>query len=118
MENIEYRMTIQSMKDKLVTVASIEEEIRDIAGVRVICSFPEDIYTIANCLLEQDDIRLVEQKDYIKNPKKNGYRSLHLIVEVPIFLQNEKKWMKVEIQLRTIAMDFGASLEHKVRYKK
>ena len=101
-----------------VTVASIEEEIRDIAGVRVICSFPEDIYTIAKCLLEQDDIRLVEQKDYIKNPKKNGYRSLHLIVEVPIFLQNEKKWMKVEIQLRTIAMDFWASLEHKVRYKK
>ena len=105
-------------KNISVTVTNIEEEIRDIAGVRVICSFPEDIYTIAKCLIEQDDIRLVEQKDYIKNPKKNGYRSLHLIVEVPIFLQNEKKWMKVEIQLRTIAMDFWASLEHKVRYKK
>lgn len=100
------------------TLGSIEENIKDVAGVRVICSFPEDIYMLADCLLKQDDIKLIEMKDYIKNPKKSGYRSLHLIIEVPIFLQNEKKPMKVEVQLRTIAMDFWASLEHKLRYKK
>ena len=97
---------------------SVEENIKDIAGVRVICSFPEDIYMLADCLLNQDDIKLIEKKDYIKNPKKSGYRSLHLLIEVPIFLQDEKKSMKVEVQLRTIAMDFWASLEHKLRYKK
>lgn len=73
---------------------------------------------LADCLLKQDDITLIERKDYIKNPKDSGYRSLHLIVEVPIFLENEKRMMKVEVQLRTIAMDFWASLEHKLRYKK
>ena len=73
---------------------------------------------MADLLLQQDDIKLVEKKDYIKNPKESGYRSLHLIVEVPIFLENEKIAMKVEVQLRTIAMDFWASLEHKLRYKK
>ncbi|WP_455540117.1 GTP pyrophosphokinase [Terrisporobacter sp.] len=100
------------------TLESIEKNINDIAGVRVICSFPEDIYLLADCLLQQDDITLIEEKDYIKNPKESGYRSLHLIIEVPIFLQNEKKNVKVEVQLRTIAMDFWASLEHKLRYKK
>ncbi|SFU64601.1 putative GTP pyrophosphokinase [Clostridium sp. DSM 8431] len=100
------------------SIESIQENIRDVAGVRVICSFPEDIYMLADCLLSQDDITLIEKKDYIKNPKKSGYRSLHFIIEVPIFLQNEKKNMKVEVQLRTIAMDFWASLEHKLRYKK
>lgn len=105
-------------KDLPFTLESVEENIKDIAGVRVICSFPEDIYMLADCLLNQDDIKLIEKKDYIKNPKKSGYRSLHLIIEVPIFLQNEKKSMKVEVQLRTIAMDFWASLEHKLRYKK
>ena len=100
------------------SLESIEENINDIAGVRVVCSFPEDIYLLAECLLQQDDIRLIEKKDYIKNPKPSGYRSLHLIVEVPIFLENEKRPMKVEVQLRTIAMDFWASLEHKLRYKK
>ncbi len=99
-------------------VRTIEENLCDVAGVRVICSFVTDIYTIADCLLKQDDIKLIEKRDYIKNPKENGYRSLHLIVEVPIFLRQEKRYMKVEIQLRTIAMDFWASLEHKVRYKK
>lgn len=97
---------------------AIEEALNDIAGVRVICAFPEDIYMLADCLLQQDDIRLIERKDYIKEPKSSGYRSLHLIVEVPIFLENEKRPMKVEVQLRTIAMDFWASLEHKLRYKK
>lgn len=99
-------------------IDSIQENITDIAGVRVICSFTEDIYMLAECLLNQDDIKLIEKKDYIENPKENGYRSLHLIVEVPIFLRNEKRPMKVEVQLRTIAMDFWASLEHKLRYKK
>ena len=101
-----------------LTIESIEKNLFDIAGVRVICSFPEDIYRVADCLLRQDDIRLIERKDYIKHPKDNGYRSLHLIIEVPIFLQTEKRMMKVEVQLRTIAMDFWASLEHKLRYKK
>lgn len=105
-------------KNISMSIDSIEENIRDIAGVRVICSFPDDIYYLAECLLKQDDIKLIEKKDYIKNPKLTGYRSLHLIVEVPIFLQNEKRAMKVEVQLRTIAMDFWASLEHKLRYKK
>ena len=101
-----------------ITVHAIEENIHDVAGIRVICSFPEDIYMLADCLLQQDDITLIERKDYIQNPKPSGYRSLHLIVSGPIFLKNEKRNMKVEVQLRTIAMDFWASLEHKLRYKK
>lgn len=101
-----------------ITLEAMEENIRDIAGVRVICSFPEDIYEIAESFLRQDDIILVEKKDYIKEPKPSGYRSLHLIVQVPIFLQKTKKFVYVEVQLRTIAMDFWASLEHKLRYKK
>ena len=105
-------------KDLSFSLESVQENIKDVAGVRVICSFPEDIYMLADCLLNQDDIKLIEKKDYIKNPKKSGYRSLHLIIEVPIFLRSEKKSMKVEVQLRTIAMDFWASLEHKLRYKK
>ena len=100
------------------TFEDIEEKIEDIAGLRVICGFPEDIYLVADCFLQQDDITLLDCKDYIKNPKPNGYRSLHLIVSVPIFLEHEKRDMKVEVQLRTIAMDFWASLEHKLKYKK
>lgn len=100
------------------SVAGIEENMFDIAGVRVVCSFQEDIYMLAECLLSQDDIILVEKKDYIKNPKENGYRSLHLIVKIPIFLAQEKRFMHVEVQLRTIAMDFWASLDHKLKYKK
>ncbi|MBR2036777.1 MAG: GTP pyrophosphokinase family protein, partial [Lachnospiraceae bacterium] len=80
--------------------------------------FIEDIYKLAELLLSQDDIILVEIKDYIKNPKPNGYRSLHLIIEIPIFLSHEKKHMRVEVQFRTIAMDFWASLEHQLKYKK
>ena len=105
-------------KDIPLTLDSIEKNITDIAGVRVICSFPDDIYEIAESFLKQDDITLIEKKDYIQNPKPSGYRSLHLIVQVPIFLQNTKKLVTVEVQLRTIAMDFWASLEHKLRYKK
>ena len=97
---------------------SIESNLKDVAGIRVICPFLSDIYRMASCLMEQDDIFVIEKKDYIKNPKKNGYRSLHLIVETPIFLQKEKRMMKVEVQFRTIAMDFWASLEHRMHYKK
>lgn len=105
-------------KNLPLTLEAIEENIWDVAGIRIICSFLDDIYLLADCLLQQDDITLIEVKDYIKNPKSNGYRSLHLIVEIPIFLQDEKRNVKVEVQLRTIAMDSWASLEHKLRYKK
>ena len=101
-----------------LTVESIEQNLNDIAGVRVICSFPADIYQLSEALLRQDDIRLVRKKDYIAAPKPNGYRSLHLIVETPIFLHDQKRLMRVEVQFRTISMDWWASLEHKIRYKK
>ncbi|MEG0806596.1 MAG: GTP pyrophosphokinase family protein [Lachnospiraceae bacterium] len=100
-----------------LTIEGIEKQLNDVAGIRVICSFPQDIYNVAGLLGRQDDIIILEIKDYIANPKPNGYRSLHLILGVPIFLAEEKKIMKVEVQLRTIAMDFWASLEHKVKYK-
>lgn len=103
---------------KPVSVASIEKELSDVAGVRVICSYVDDIYKLADMLALQDDIYVLKTKDYIKHPKPSGYRSLHMIVEVPIFLAKEKRYMRVEVQLRTIAMDFWASLEHKLRYKK
>lgn len=102
----------------LLSIESIEKNISDIAGIRIICSFPEDIYSLADCFIRQDDVTLLDKRDYIKNPKPSGYRSLHLIVTVPIYLEQEKRDMKVEVQLRTIAMDFWASLEHKLRYKK
>lgn len=110
----------EKMKRKKLpfNVSSIEKELNDVAGVRVICTFIDDIYLLADCLLQQDDITLIKRKDYIQNPKENGYRSLHLIVEIPIFLQNEKRMMKVEVQLRTIAMELWANLEHRLRYKK
>ena len=101
-----------------VTSDTVEEALNDIAGVRVICSFTDDVYALAEALLKQDDIVLIEKKDYIANPKPNGYRSLHMIVATPIFLAHEKYLIKVEIQLRTIAMDFWATLEHQLRYKK
>ena len=101
-----------------VSVESIRENLTDVAGLRVICSFPDDIYRLAGLLLKQDDIHLLREKDYIKTPKTNGYRSLHLILSVPIFLASGKKFMKAEVQFRTIAMDFWASLEHKLKYKK
>ena len=113
-----------SILDKLrrknlpISVDAIRENMFDVAGVRIICSFPEDIYNLADMLTRQDDIKLIRKKDYIANPKENGYRSLHLIVQVPIFLSDRTEYMNVEVQLRTIAMDFWASIEHKVRYKK
>ncbi len=114
-------VSIKAKMDKRglpMTVEAIEQHLNDVAGVRVVCSFPQDVYTLAEALMNQDDIILLEKKDYIQNPKPNGYRSLHLIVAVPIFLAKEKRTMRVEIQLRTIAMDFWASLEHQLRYKK
>lgn len=105
-------------KGLAITIENIENNLTDIAGIRVICSFPEDIYTLSDLLSQQDDINVVCIKDYIRNPKPNGYRSLHLIVEVPIFLSSEKRYMKVEVQFRTIAMDFWASLDHKLKYKR
>lgn len=124
-ESIKTRLkSMPSIREKLIRrgiapdVDNIEPNIYDVAGVRVICSFVDDIYMIADCLCQQDDVKVIEKKDYIKNPKPNGYRSLHLIVEIPIFLHKEKRMMKVEVQLRTIAMEFWANLEHKLRYKK
>lgn len=101
-----------------VTVEAVRNNLSDVAGVRVICAFLDDIYQVADMLTAQDDVRLIKTKDYIKNPKMNGYRSLHLIVEVPIFLSDRKEYVCVEVQIRTIAMDFWASLEHQVKYKK
>ena len=128
------RNPISSIKTRLKSALSIEEKLKrrcfentleaiennlyDVAGIRVICNLPEDVYALAEAFLKQDDVKLIQIKDYIKNPKPNGYRSLHLIVAIPIFLADEKKIMKAEIQLRTIAMDFWASLEHQLRYKK
>lgn len=101
-----------------VSLESIEKNLDDVAGVRVICCFIDDIYDIARWLAKQDDICLVEVKDYIRHPKENGYRSLHMIVEIPVFFSEEKRPVRVEVQIRTIAMDFWASLEHQLRYKK
>jgi putative GTP pyrophosphokinase len=111
---------IEKMKRKNIPITreNIQENLNDIAGLRVICSYIDDIYSLAEALTVQDDIRLIEKKDYISNPKPNGYRSLHLIVAVPVFFSDEKKWIKAEVQIRTIAMDFWASLEHGIKYKK
>ena len=104
-------------KGKEITVENIQKYIDDIAGVRVICSFTPDIYRIVDMIASQDDIEVLKTKDYMLNPKINGYRSYHLIVRVPIFLSDRVVPTKVEIQIRTVAMDFWASLEHKIYYK-
>lgn len=116
--------SIASIKEKLerqnidFSCQAIEDNLNDVAGIRIICSFIDDAYMLAECLLKQDDITLINKKDYISNPKPNGYRSLHLIVEIPIFLSDEKRPVRVEVQLRTIAMETWANLEHRMRYKK
>ncbi|MBQ8555039.1 MAG: GTP pyrophosphokinase family protein [Clostridia bacterium] len=122
--HIETRMkSIQSMMEKLrrknhpVNMDSAVENLSDIAGIRVICSYVQDVYTVARLLTSQDDIHLIRMRDYIREPKENGYRSLHLIVEIPVFLSEGRINVPVEIQIRTIAMDFWASLEHSMRYK-
>ena len=124
-ETIKFRIKKpKSIAEKLVrrgypvTLDSVSENLNDVAGVRVICSFIEDIYTIAKMLTSQDDVRLLEVKDYIKTPKENGYRSFHMIIEIPVFFSDEKRYMKVEVQIRTMAMDCWASLEHQVKYKR
>jgi putative GTP pyrophosphokinase len=100
-----------------LTFDDLRARIRDIAGVRIVCSFVSDVYTVADMLTRQPDINLVQTKDYIAQPKANGYRSLHLIVEIPVFLSDQVVAVPVEVQLRTVAMDFWASLEHKIYYK-
>jgi putative GTP pyrophosphokinase len=112
-----------SIYDKLqkkgleVSLQSIMDNINDVAGIRVVCPFISDIYDVAHMLISQDDVEVMEVKDYIKNPKPNGYRSLHYVVIIPIFLSSGKEYMKVEVQIRTIAMNFWASLEHQMHYK-
>lgn len=115
----EPRSIVQKLirKGSEVTIEAVQREVKDVAGVRVICMFTDDIYKIADMLTMQDDIRVVSTKDYIKNPKKSGYRSYHMIVEIPVFFSDRKVHMMVEIQIRTIAMDFWASLEHEMKYK-
>ena len=100
-----------------VSIQSIADNLNDVAGIRVVCPFISDIYDVARMLISQDDVEVMEVKDYIKNPKPNGYRSLHYVVIIPIFLSSGKEYMKVEVQIRTIAMNFWASLEHQMHYK-
>lgn len=99
------------------SVESAKTNLHDIAGVRVICNYIEDIYYVADMLTSQDDVTLIKRKDYIENPKPNGYRSLHLVIETPVYLTERKENVHVEVQIRTIAMDFWASLEHELKYK-
>lgn len=105
-------------RDLPFTEESIVQNLDDVAGVRVICPFISDIYTVANLITSQDDITILKIKDYIKNPKDNGYRSYHMIIEVPVFFSEGKQQMRAEIQIRTIGMDFWASLDHQLHYKK
>jgi len=122
--HIESRLkTPQSIVEKLkrkgyeVSIESMRKNLTDVAGIRVICNYIDDIYTIAELLLRQDDITLIRKRDYIAKPKENGYRSLHLVIQVPIFLSDRKELVPVEVQIRTIAMDCWASLEHNLMYK-
>ncbi len=111
---------IEKLKRKGLEVSmdNMVNKLYDIAGVRVTCPFISDVYHVTQMLLSQDDIRLIEMKDYIKNPKKSGYRSLHVIVKVGVYFSDQKREIPVEIQIRTIAMDFWASVEHQLHYKK
>ena len=109
--------SIRSRRNYPVSIQSIADNLNDVAGIRVVCPFISDIYDVARMLISQDDVEVMEVKDYIKNPKPNGYRSLHYVVIIPIFLSSGKEYMKVEVQIRTIAMNFWASLEHQMHYK-
>lgn len=104
-------------KDLEVSLESIKQNIQDIVGIRVVCSFISDIYKVSEMIQQQKDIKVIECKDYIKNPKPNGYQSLHLILSIPVFMSDREEKVFVEMQIRTIAMDFWASLEHKIYYK-
>ena len=101
-----------------ISLESMEKNLDDVAGIRIICSFVDDIYEVADMLVRQDDVTVIAVKDYIKNPKPNGYRSYHMIIEIPVFFSDSKKPIRVEVQIRTIAMDFWASLDHQLKYKK
>lgn len=101
-----------------VSLESMVENLDDVAGIRIICSFVDDIYELADMLVRQDDVTVIEVKDYIRHPKPNGYRSYHMIIEIPVFFSDSKQPMRVEVQIRTIAMDFWASLDHQLKYKK
>ena len=101
-----------------VSLDSMEKNLDDVAGIRIICSFVDDIYEVADMLIRQDDVKVIAVKDYIQNPKPNGYRSYHMIIEIPVFFSDSKKPIRVEVQIRTIAMDFWASLDHQLKYKK
>lgn len=123
--HIEKRLkTPEGIENKLrrlnceISIPSARENILDIAGVRVVCNFVDDVYEVAHMLAMQNDIKVENTKDYIKNPKPNGYRSLHLLLRMPVFLLDGCVEMPVELQIRTVAMDFWASLEHQLRYKK
>lgn len=101
-----------------ISLESMEKNLDDVAGIRIICSFLDDIYEVADMLIRQDDVKVIAVKDYIQNPKPNGYRSYHMIIEIPVFFSDSKKPIRVEVQIRTIAMDFWASLDHQLKYKK
>ena len=101
-----------------ITVANMVEQVSDIAGIRVLCAYIDDIYEIARMLARQQDVRIINVKDYIKHPKENGYRSYHMIVEIPVYFSDEVRPVRCEIQIRTIAMDFWATLDHDMQYKK
>ncbi len=101
-----------------ISLESIERNLNDVAGLRVICPFLDDIYKVAEMLVKQDDVTLIHTKDYIRHPKPNGYRSYHMIIEIPVFFSQEKRPMRAEVQIRTVAMDFWAKLEHKMKYKR
>ncbi|MCI8838175.1 MAG: GTP pyrophosphokinase family protein [Hungatella sp.] len=100
-----------------VTVSNMTEKLSDIAGIRIICSFTSDIYQIADMISRQRDVTVLYVKDYIKNPKPNGYKSYHMVITIPVYLSDGPVETKVEVQIRTVAMDFWASLEHKIYYK-
>ena len=124
-EHIKSRLkTPESIVKKLksdgreVEIPNMIDHLSDIAGIRIICSFLDDIYEVADMLIRQDDVKVIAVKDYIQNPKPNGYRSYHMIIEIPVFFSDSKKPIRVEVQIRTIAMDFWASLDHQLKYKK
>lgn len=104
-------------KNLPLSLESVQENIKDIAGIRIICSFVTDIYRISDMIQAQSDIEVIEVKDYIQHPKPNGYQSLHIVMKIPVFMSDRKVHVYVEMQIRTIAMDFWASLEHKIYYK-
>ena len=104
-------------RDSEVSIESAKKNLNDIAGVRVVCCYIDDVYSVADMLLRQSDLKLIKRQDYIKKPNYNGYRSLHLDIQIPIFLSDKTEYVNVEVQIRTVAMDFWASLEHDLRYK-